>query len=90
MKKNIVEFIFRYLCYSQVKSEHLRPGGLLQRLPIIEWKWELITKYFVISLVCTSRGSNCIRVIIYWLTIYAQFLSIRSSYRVERLDQIYV
>ncbi|XP_070040952.1 uncharacterized protein [Nicotiana tomentosiformis] len=33
-----------------VKYEHQRPGRLLQRLKILEWKWERITMDFVVGL----------------------------------------
>ena len=36
MKKDVVEFVSKYLTYQQVKLEHQRPPGLLQPLPIPE------------------------------------------------------
>jgi len=38
MKKGIVSYVARCLNCQQVKCEHQRPGGLLQRLEIPEWK----------------------------------------------------
>ena len=34
MRRDIADFVARCLCCQQVKAEHMRPGGLLQRLPI--------------------------------------------------------
>ncbi|XP_070020408.1 uncharacterized protein [Nicotiana sylvestris] len=36
MKKDIVEYVARCLNYQQVKYEHQRPGGLHQKLEILE------------------------------------------------------
>ena len=38
MKKDIVEYISRCMKCQQVKIEHQHPAGLLQPLPILEWK----------------------------------------------------
>ena len=38
MKKDIAEFVSRCLQCQQVKAEHQRPAGLLQPLPVPEWK----------------------------------------------------
>ena len=40
MKRDIVDFIAKCPNCQQVKYEHQRPGGTLQRMPISEWKWE--------------------------------------------------
>ncbi|XP_070036104.1 uncharacterized protein [Nicotiana tomentosiformis] len=50
MKKDIVVYVARYLNCQQVKYEHQRPGGLLQKLEIPEWKSERINMDFVIGL----------------------------------------
>ncbi|KAF3647574.1 hypothetical protein FXO37_19869 [Capsicum annuum] len=42
----------------EVKDTHMRPGGLLQRLSIPEWKWERITMDFVTSFPRTSHKST--------------------------------
>ena len=38
MKKEIAEYVSKCLQCQQVKAEHQKPGGLLQPLPIPEWK----------------------------------------------------
>ena len=50
MKKNIAEYVSKCLTCQQVKAEHQHPAGLLQSLPIPEWKWEHITMDFVVGL----------------------------------------
>ena len=50
MKRDIVDFIAKCPNCQQVKYEHQRPGGTLQRMPIPEWKWERIAMDFVVGL----------------------------------------
>ena len=46
------------LTYQQVKLEYQRPSGLLQQLPIPEWKWDMIAMDFVSGLPRTSSDYN--------------------------------
>ena len=38
MKADVARFVAKCLNCQQVKIEHQRPGGLLQPLPVVEWK----------------------------------------------------
>ena len=38
MKRDIAEYVSKCLTCQQVKAEHRHPAGLLQSLPIPEWK----------------------------------------------------
>ncbi|TYK01588.1 putative integrase [Cucumis melo var. makuwa] len=49
-KLEIVEFVDRCLIYQQVKPIRQRPEGLLNPLPLPEWKWEHITMDFLFGL----------------------------------------
>ena len=40
MKKDIAEYVAVCDVCQRVKAEHQKPAGLLQPLPIPEWKWE--------------------------------------------------
>jgi len=40
MKKDIADYVARCLVCQQIKTEHQKPGGLLQPLSIPIWKWE--------------------------------------------------
>lgn len=42
IKMDIVDFVFRYLHSQHMNSKYLKPGGFLQRLPILEWRREQI------------------------------------------------
>jgi hypothetical protein len=55
MKKEIVEYIAKCLECQRVKVDHRHPTGLLQPLPIPEWKWKVVTMYFIIGLPRTKK-----------------------------------
>ena len=50
MKKDVADFFARCFTCQQVKEDHLKSPGLLQPLPIPEWKWEHVTMDFMIAL----------------------------------------
>ncbi|XP_042423149.1 uncharacterized protein LOC122010720 [Zingiber officinale] len=60
MKKDIADFVARCLVCQQVKAEHQRPAGLLQKIQIPEWKWEHVTMDFVVGLPRTRRTHDTI------------------------------
>ena len=55
MKKNIFEYVSKCLTCQQVKAEHQVPSGLLNPLPILQWKWDNITMHFVSGFPLTQR-----------------------------------
>jgi hypothetical protein len=55
MKNEVVDFIARCLECQKVKVEHRHPAGLLQPLPIPEWKWEVVTMDFITKLPRTAK-----------------------------------
>ena len=60
MKREIAEFVSHCLHCQRVKAEHQRPGGVLQPLPIPEWKWEHVTIDFVVRLPRSSKQNDAI------------------------------
>ena len=60
MKASVAHFVDKCLTCQQVKAEHQRPSGMLQPLPIPEWKWEHITMDFVTGLPKTPKGNDAI------------------------------
>ena len=65
-------------------------SGLLQPLPIAEWKWEHVAMDFVAGFPTTSTGQDAIWVIVDHLTKTSHFLPIRIAQSVDSLSRIYV
>ena len=88
--RDITEFMSKCLTCQQVKLKHQRPSGLLQQLPIPEWKWDMIAMGGVNGLLRTSSGYDAIWVIINRLTKIAHFLLIKKTYSTDRVAKLYV
>ena len=90
MKADVVKFVVKCLNCQQVKIEHQRPGGLLQPLPIADWKWEHVTMDFVTGLPRSQRGHDAVWVVVDRLTKTAHFLPIRVTDNVDTLSRLYI
>ncbi|CAL8996744.1 unnamed protein product [Prunus brigantina] len=67
-----------------------KPSGLLQPLPIPEWKWERITMDFVFKLPRTQNKHDEVWVIVDRLTKSAHFLPVRANYTLNKLAKIFM
>jgi len=90
MKKDIVKYIAQCLKYQEVKYEHQRRCGLLQRLEILEWKCERVTMDFVVGLPRSQRKFNAVWVIVDRLTKLAHSIPMVTTYSPEQLAQVYI
>ena len=90
MKRNVARFISKCAVCQQVKIENQRPEGLLQSLPILEWKWDHITMDFVSGFPQTTRGHNAVWVIVDRLTKSAHFLGMKTTNTTKTLSQLYI
>ena len=66
------------------------PSGLLNPLPIPQWKWDNITMDFVSDFPLTQRKHDVVWVIVDRLTKSAYFLPVRLYYSMDRLAELYV
>ena len=66
------------------------PLGMLNPIPIPQWKWDNIAMDFVSSLPLTQRKHDAIWVIIDRLTKWAHFVPVRMDYSMDRLVELYV
>ena len=90
MKKDVVEYVSKCLTCQQVKAEHQVSSGLLNPIPIPQWKWDNITMDFVFGFPLTQKKHDSIWVIVDRLTKFAHFLPVRLDYSMDRLAEMYV
>lgn len=79
LKKEVANFIIGCVKFQQDKKERKHLEGLLQPIPIPDWKWELISMDFVTSLLRTSKQHDAIMVVIYKLSKVAHFVVVKST-----------
>ena len=90
MKQDIAAYVASCLVCQQVKAEHQHPAGMMQPLPIPEWKWDHVTMDFVVGLPRTASGKDAIWVIVDRLTKTAHFIPIRISFSLDMLARLYM
>ena len=90
MKRDVTEYVFKCLKCQQVKVEHQVPTGMLNPLPIPQWKWDNITMDFVSSFPLTQQKHDSVWVIVDKLTKSAHFISVMMDYYMDRLAELYV
>eukprot|EP00253_Pinus_taeda_P028202 PITA_28202 len=90
MKKHVAEYLARCLECQQIKTEHQHPAGLLQPLPIPEWKWEIISMDFITGLPKKKRNNDSIMVVVDKLSKAAHFIPAQSTYRAVQIVHIFM
>ena len=90
MKKDMAEYISRCMKCQQVKVEHQHPAGLLQPLPVPEWKWEVISMDFITELPMTWRQHDSIMVMVHKLTKATHFIPVKSTHKTDDIAKIFM
>ena len=68
-----------------MKVEHQNPSGLLQPLPIPEWKWEVISMDFITRFPIHMRQHDYIMVVVDKLTKASHFILVKSTYKANAI-----
>jgi hypothetical protein len=90
MKKEVAYFIAGCLECQKVKVEHRHPVGLLQPLPIPEWKWEVVTMDFITKLPRTNTQHDYIMVVVDNLTKDAHFVPVQLTHKAVNIVDVYM
>ena len=78
-KKYVFDYIASCMECERVKAEHRNPTGLLQRLPILEKKWEVVTIDFITKFPLTTRKYDSVMVVLDNLTKVAHFVPVKMT-----------
>jgi hypothetical protein len=68
----------------------MKPGGLLQPLSILEWKWDDISMDFIVGLPLMARKFDLIWLIVDRLSKSTHFISIHTRYDARKYAEIYI
>ena len=90
MKTEVAEYVSKCFICQQVKAERQKPSGLLQPLPIPEWKLERIIMDFVFKLPPTVQRHDGIWVVVDRLTKSAHFLPIREKFSPRKQAELFM
>jgi hypothetical protein len=64
MKHEIAHYVLECDTCRKVKTDYMKPGGLLQPLSILDWKWFDINMDFIAGLPLTANKFDLIWVIV--------------------------
>jgi len=90
MKKDVVEFVARCFSFRRVKGECKHPGGLLQPIVILEWKWDVISMEFITGFSRIVRQHDSIMVVVYRLTKVSHFIPVKSAFSTSDVAQVFI
>jgi hypothetical protein len=90
MKGETTEYLARCQYCQQVKVEHQHPAGLLQPLPVSEWKWETISLDFITGFPKTQKQNDSIMVVIDKLSKSAHFIPVKSTFKAINIIEIFM
>jgi hypothetical protein len=74
----------------KVKADYMKPGGLLQPLNILEWKWDDISMDFIGGSPLTTHKFDSIWVIVDQLSKSAHIIPVNTNYNAQRYVKIYI
>ena len=90
MKKEVAMYIARCLVCQNVKVECKHPVGLLHQLPIPEWKWDLVTIYYMTKLPRIEKKHDSVMVVVDKLTKSTHFVIVQAIFKAAKIAEVYM
>jgi len=90
MKKEVVEYLARYLECQQVKSEHPHSARLLHPLLIPEWKSETISIDLIRRLPKSKKKNDSIMVVVDKMRKSTHFVLVQSTFKAFQIANIFM
>jgi hypothetical protein len=90
MKRKAAHHVSECDTCQNVKTNYIKPRGLLQPLSILEWKWDDISMDFILGLPLTACKFDSIWVIVDQLSKSTHFIPVHTRYDARRYADIYI
>jgi len=90
LKMEVAEFVARYLDCLQVKVECKHPGGLLQPIAILEWKWEVISMDLITGPLRKLKQHDSIMVVVDKYIKLAHFIAVKTTCLASEVAQVFI
>ena len=90
MKNDVPQYIARCMECQKVKVENRHPAGLLQPLPIPEWKWDVVMMDFITKLPKTRLQNDAIMVVVDKLIKATHFIPVKTTHKAANIENIYL
>lgn len=89
MKQMIKNFVTLCLICQQAKTERIRYPRLLQPLPVPNYAWQVVSLDFIEGLP-SSKGSNCILVVVDKFSKYAHVISLTHPFTALAMAKLFL
>ena len=73
-----------------VKVEHQHPTGLLNPLPIAEWKWDITSIDFITRLPKKKYQRDSVTIVVDTLTKFAHFIPVKSTFGIAQVANVFL
>ena len=90
MKKEVAEYLTHCIECQHIKDEHQHLAGLLQPLPNLERKWEVIRMDFITGLRENVEQHELIMAIVDKLSKEAHFIPVKYAYKNVNIVNIFM
>lgn len=84
------DFILGCGSCQRTKDERVKVHGMSRPLEIPQMQWESISMDFVTSLLRFCGSYDSILVVVDWLTNFAHFIHVKSSYNVVNVAKVFL
>jgi hypothetical protein len=90
MKHKTTRYVSECDTCQKVKANYMMPGGLLQPLSNLDWKWDDISMDFIFVLLLAACKFDSIWVIVDRFTKSVHFIPVNPNYNIQRYAEIYI
>ena len=90
MKKDVANYTTKCMKCRRVKVEHRHPSGFLQPLPILEWKWKVVTIDFITKFSNIKTQHDSVLVVVEKSAKVAHFVLVKLAHKAYNIAFIYL